>query len=212
MKRLFSLCAFASILLFSTLAIAQYQAPPPPPPNSYGPPPAQLSPPTLERNGFMWGFSVGGGTLTGENCSGEELECSESGAAVSVSIGAALQPKLGIMLDGSVVMIPLDHDYALNHVVSTIALQYWVSPNVWIKGGLGVGRFTISDPDGEQVGESQEGAAIMAGAGYEIYQGSSFVIDLQTRIAVVQYEISNESSSRSETFTNASVAVGFNWY
>ena len=53
------------------------------------------------------------------------------------------------------------------------------------------------------------GAAILLGAGYELVQGQSFVLDVQLRGAAVRYELANGTT---DTYTNASLSLGCNWY
>ena len=66
------------------------------------------------------------------------------------------------------------------HSISTFAIQYWVTPIVWLKGGGGIGNMRLIDESAGGVTFRQEsGFAIMGSGGVEIVQAANFALDLQ---------------------------------
>lgn len=187
-------------LLVPALAAAQpgaYAPPPPPPPPGYYAQPV-AAPPAV-RSGFLIGFSLGGGSIGCDNCE-ETLD----GVALDIHLGGMITPQLGLMFDGMGVAHSFEGGGTLISVVDTIAAQYWVTPQLWIKGGIGIGRMTINDADGEEVAESETGSAAMFGVGYELVSSRTFALDLQLRGAVAHYEDIDVQMG--------SLGLGLNWY
>ena len=88
MKKTMTLGALVSVLFVSSAALAQYgEPPPPPPPPAYAPPPTYAPPPAyqqprgLSRDGFLIGFSIGGGSISAE-CD-PSIDCTDQGMAAS---------------------------------------------------------------------------------------------------------------------------------
>lgn len=126
----------ALLLTSATAAVAQPAASPPPPPPGYGyaPPPPSFG--VVRREGFLIGFSLGGGAFSLADC--DDCE-SMDGVALDLHLGGMLTPRLALMFDGSGVAHSLEGGGSLVHVIDTVAAQYWVHPRVWLKGGLGFG-------------------------------------------------------------------------
>ena len=79
--------------------------------------------PVLQRHGFLIGFSVGAGTMLAD-C--EDCE-SLNGIGADFHVGGMIAPRLGLMLDTSLVSHP-DEGVTFSNIVNAIAAQYWVSP------------------------------------------------------------------------------------
>jgi hypothetical protein len=190
-------------LLVPAVAAAQPGAyapppPPPPPPGYYAQPVAAPAPPA--RRGFLIGFSLGGGSITCEECT-DSLD----GVAVDIHLGGMVTPRLALMFDGMGVAHSFEEGGGtLIHVVDTFAAQYWVTPRFWIKGGIGIGRLSVNDADGEEVAASETGSAAMFGIGYELMSSRTFALDLQLRGAVAHYDEGD--------IQMGSLNLGFNWY
>ena len=88
------------------------------------------------------------------------------------------------------------------------AAQYWLTPRLWIKGGIGAAHlsYDFSDAYGTQEQPIDNGAAIMAGIGYEVYATREFAVDLQGRIIEGSYK------GIDDQMTAGSIGLGFNWY
>jgi hypothetical protein len=193
-----------SLLLLTGTAAAQGYAqpgPPPPPPGyqqpNYGPP----APIGIQRDGFVIGFSLGAGVLTNDQCdSCESLE----GGALELHLGFMVTPQLALLVEGFGVS-HTEQNLTLSQTMGVVAAQYWLTPKLWIKGGLGSGHLSLSNDQGQELATSEEGAGAMIAAGYEVYQGRSFAVDVSLRSAAVSYE-------DADTVTQTAAAVGFNWY
>jgi hypothetical protein len=162
------------------------------------------------REGLMLGFGVGGGNISAECAADAGDVCDEVLEAGSFSgqIGLMIAPRLGVMLD----VWPMVHHedlLTITHVITTAAAQYWITPALWIKGGIGGAhaRFhydRLIFPDYDE--QTDTVAAVMVAAGYEIYAKRNLAIDLQLRGGTGFYE-EDEVKGHSAAFQ-----VGFNWY
>ncbi len=181
---------------FSRDAHAQQPAPP-----GYAPPLPYAPAPGLVRDGFAIGFGFGVGSMSCDGCN------SRSGVAVDFHLGFAVNPRLHLLIDGSSV----EHreatalgSFSQSHFVFALALNYFVKPNLWLRGGLGTGDMKLRDENRYVLGQGDAGTAVLFAVGYEVYQAGSLAVDLQLRGAVVAYD--------DNTITNSSVLVGINWY
>jgi hypothetical protein len=190
-----------AIVLMPAIAFAQY-APPPPPPGGggggyYAQPPQET--PGIHRRGFLIGFSLGAGTM---NCS----ECADSdalsGPGLDIHLGGMIAPNLAIMFDGWGVGHAFDGG-TIVHVMDTAAVQAWVMPQFWIKGGIGAGQLRINFDNGQSA-ESDTGLGLFGAAGFEVFQGYSFALDLQLRLGTVKYD--------GGSVNMGAITVGANWY
>ncbi len=204
--------AVVGAMLVSMAAQAQTYPPPPPPGGGYGAPPPgyapapQPPPPGVQREGLMFGISLGWGAIQSSDCS----DCEDlAGLGLALHIGGMLNPRLAIMFDGSGVGHPIENaDATLVHAVDTIAAQYWVSDSIWIKGGIGFGQLSIQYSDGTQ-DESELGGAVMGAVGIEVLQGRNFTLDVQLRGAAANYDT---EFGGSVTLSNGYILIGANWY
>jgi hypothetical protein len=149
----------------------------------------------IERKGFIFGLGVGGGKITCDGC--ESL----SGPAVEIHLGGMLTDKMALVFDGSGVSREED-GVTLTSVVAGAALQYWVSPRVWVKGGIGSGQVRASGNDIDV--SSERGLGFLGGIGVEVVQKKRFAIDLQARFTTAKIE--------GERTNNVFALVGFNFY
>ena len=194
----------SSFLLAGTAAAQGYAPPGPPPPPpayqqpNYGPPPAPMG---IQRDGFVIGFSIGGGLLTNDSCDTcDSLE----GPGAELHLGFMLTPQLALLVEGYAVS-HTESNITLTQTMGVLAAQFWVAPNMWLKGGLGSGHLALSNDVGEEFAVSEDGAGLMIAAGFEVYQGQAFAVDLSLRAAAVSYE-------DADTVTQTAATVGFNWY
>jgi hypothetical protein len=205
--RLIAGCVGA-LMLVGTMAIAQpgaAQPPPPPPPppgggapSPYYTPPPTYVPPSQGRQGLVVGFSVGGGEMVNTDCDNCE---SLAGFAFDFSIGGMLSPQLAIVYDAFGV-IRVENDAALTNATNTVAAQYWVTPIVWIKGGVGLSLVRLEFGNG--FADEEYGFGVTAGAGVELIHSDTFGLDLSGRVSHGTFDGGGLS--------NGAVLVGFHWY
>ena len=187
----------------------------------YGGGPGYAGPPTSQHAGgfwnrggrIMWGFSLG---LGGMNENGRQVECincsySTLAGQVSGHIGGFVGPRLALMgeLQGNIQTLSTDgfDDTTLVQSALMFAAQYWVTPQLWIKGGIGVANLRVEDSYYGTVAEVPEnGIALMGAVGYELLSARNFSIDLQGRLINGSYDSVNTNVS------GASIGIGINWF
>jgi hypothetical protein len=122
--------------------------------------------------------------------------------------------QLGIMLEvqgnGQTVDESQFGATSLIQTTAMVAAQYWVTPQLWIKGGVGAATLGYSYDDNfsgntSDVGKRAEGGAAMGGVGYELLSSRTFSIDAEARMIVGSYQDGQDVSA-------GSLGVGFNWY
>jgi hypothetical protein len=134
------------------------------------------------------------------------------GVEVDFHIGGMLSPRFALLFEvqGNGKTID-DNGYGATSLVQATAMiagQYWLTPQLWIKGGLGGASLSYSYDDGyDSVSdEIDQGMALMGGAGYEILSARTFSIDLQARLIAGSYD------GIDQQVTSGSIGVGFNWF
>ena len=151
------------------------------------------------------GMSVGDQTVTCNNCT-----TNPAAFEVSAHIGGVLSPQFALMLELQVntqTVSEVGYDTIfLTQSAAMVAAQYWISPRLWLKGGLGFAKLsnTASNTDAELVIDN--GGAALIGAGYELLSNRNLAIDLQGRFIVGSYDGINAKTS------SGTVGVGINWF
>ena len=84
------------------------------------------------------------------------------------------------------------------------ALQYWLTPQLWIKGGLGLASLRVDD--GVFVDDFGTGGAVMGAIGVELLSARNFALELQGRVIEGSY------NSLNDNVTSGTVGFGINWY
>jgi hypothetical protein len=189
--------AAALLLVGAAPAHAQYRRgyyyPPPPPPPAYG----------VYRQGLVLGFGLGFGALSAEGCG------DVCGGAFSAEghIGGMLNPQLALVFDAWTTVHPIPNtDTDTTNTLFTGALQFWVTPIFWLKGGVGLG-YTHQDSANFGQLTSATGTALMGAGGIEILQRWNFALDLQARLGHTFYSQADGGDVNTFAFM-----VGFNWY
>lgn len=186
-------------------------------PGPYGGPPpnAQLPGGFHNRQGRLtFGFQGGLGVMNDDigeiNCGNCDFNPISFGA--SGHIGGFIGPRLALMFElqvnGQQVSQEafIEDDAFLYQTAAMVALQYWVTPQLWIKGGLGLAHLEVQSRDGFFGGEIDNGGAILGGIGFELFSSRYLSVDLQGRLLNGSYEgIDNN-------ITAASVGIGINWF
>jgi hypothetical protein len=183
---------FATLLGDASSAQAQYGYPPPPPPRGF------------YRSGLLLGFGLGGGSISAEACA----VCG-GGFSGEFHIGGMVNPRLALMGDFWGVFHAWNlagYSGTTAHSISSFALQYWVTPIVWLKGGMGIGRMQLIDESSGGVTFGDEtGLALMGGAGVEVVQVANFALDLHLRLGHGFYSGGGDVNT-------VAFMVGLNWY
>ncbi|HWO24966.1 MAG TPA: hypothetical protein VNO30_39775 [Kofleriaceae bacterium] len=192
-------------LLFPSLAFAQYYS---------APPPASTFPGGFHnRTGrLIFGFSLGVGGMSDR---GGDIECanceySTLAGLLSGHIGGFLGPRFALMGEAQANMQTLAtdgfDDTTLVQTALMLAGQYWVTPQLWIKGGIGFANLQVEDSYYGTVSRPENGGAIMGAIGFELLSARNFSIDLQGRL------INGSYKGIDNNVTAGSVGIGINWF
>jgi hypothetical protein len=199
-------------LFFPSVALAQYYSPPPPS--------GQFGGGFHNRTGrLIFGGSIGASNMSSR---GSDLECrdydySPIGLQVAGHIGGFLSPRFALMgeLQGNFQTLSSDSftgdTTTLVQGALMLAAQYWVTPRLWIKGGLGfatmqVDRSYFGDGIVDESTVPENGTAIMGAIGYELLSARNFSIDVQGRLLNGAYK------GIDDNITAGSIGIGINWF
>lgn len=159
----------------------------------------------------MFGGSLGLGGMRDNGSGITNCDNCTNGLAIEFDghIGGMLNPRFALMfegqLNGRIVHSNLyDADTMLTQSAAMLAGQYWITPMLWVKGGLGFANLRAEDD--YFIVDYGSGLAILAGVGFEVLSSRYFSLDLQGRI------IDGAYNSGSDHVTALSVGLGINWY
>jgi hypothetical protein len=161
---------------------------------------------------LMFGFSLGLGGMsdngsaitTCDNCDFKPL----AGEA-DVHLGGMLSPRFGLMFEGQVNLQTIhssffNGDTTLTQSAAMFAGQYWLIPQLWIKGGIGFANLQVDDTFfTESLGS---GLAVMGAVGIELLSARRFALNLQGRIIEGTYNSGNDH------VTSGTIGLGFDWF
>ncbi|HTL38009.1 MAG TPA: outer membrane beta-barrel protein [Kofleriaceae bacterium] len=161
---------------------------------------------------LAFGFSLG---LGGMHDNGSAVtscnNCNYNPIAFEVDghVGGFLTPRFALMgelqTNGQTVHSDVyNGDTVLLSNTLMIAGQYWLSPQLWVKGGVGFATLQAQDDYFEQ--DLGNGSALMGGVGFEVFSARDLAVDLQGRIIRANYHGIDDG------VTSATVGVGINWY
>jgi hypothetical protein len=124
-------------------------------------------------------------------------------------LGGMLGPRFGLMLElqGNVQTVHSDFvngDSTLSQGAAMLAGQFWLLPQLWIKGGLGFARLTIDDRFVTE--DFGTGGALMGAIGIELISARNFALELQGRVINASYR------SLDDNITSGTIGIGINWY
>jgi hypothetical protein len=178
-------------------------------------PPAQLPGGFHDRaNRLTVGIGLGFGGMKSSDGAIDCASCDYNPVTAGVHghIGYMMNPRLGLMLElqanGQVLEDNFAQTATLVQGAAMFAAQYWVTPQLWIKGGIGAAHLSIAYDDGFGSGEEpvDDGMALLGGVGYEILSARNYSLDLQGRLFVGSYEgIDDQISS-------GTISLGLNWF
>jgi hypothetical protein len=152
---------------------------------------------------LVLGVGIGVGGLTADACG----DLCGAGLALEGHIGGMINPRAALMFDAWTVIHPIPNtDGDTTNTIYAGAAQFWLSPIVWLKGGIGLGNTRISS---NSVGTITDATALalMGAAGVEVVHSGPFALDLQGRIGHTFY-----SNADGGPITDYAFMVGFNWY
>ncbi len=177
-----------------------------------GPPNSQLPGGFHNRqNRLIFGFSGGLGYMNSD-AFGDLGSAGSVSGGVAGHIGGFLGPRFALLFEAQVnaqqisqERISVD-DIFLYQSAAMIAAQYWVTPQLWIKGGIGFAHLEEQTRDGFAGAEIDNGTAIMGAVGYEIFSARYLSIDLQGRLLNGAYK------GVDDNITAGTVGIGINWF
>lgn len=202
------LLSIAALALLEVPAAAQYAAPYPPPP-APAPAPYYAAPAPAVRTGLTFGVGLGVGGMESEDGPIECVDCDDSAAgSFDLHVGWMVSPRLALNFEvwGTAQALDAAADVSLVQVLVLGSAQYWVTPRVWVKGGLGTAHLSESYADSDEPNELDTGAAVMVAAGLELISRPHFALDLQLRAGSGTYEALDERISQ------GSLQLGVSWY
>ncbi len=172
----------ASVLLVPAVALAQNQP-------MYAPPPT--------HTGLTFEANLGFGLLRIANDNGDS-ESEGALGGLNLGIGGFLNPQMAVTVRASGVTYVEDGG-SLTQAFFGPSLQYWVTPNAWIGGGVGLGVARIVvDGFGS---DSETGFALDARAGYTFNPGSKHSFNISAEITPAFIE--------EATFTGIAILFGY---
>jgi opacity protein-like surface antigen len=149
---------------------------------------------------LLIGAGVGAGLF---RCSQDACGLATWALGFDVHLGRMVHPRLGLVVDGWVTSHPAQGAGVVD-AIATLGPRLWLSPTLWLWGGVGLGRSCIES----MLGESCElGLGFAAGVGYEIATADFFALDLEFRAGDIL-----ESEMSAPTATVMSVGLGFTWF
>ena len=197
-------------LLFPSLAFAQYYS---------APPPSSQHPGGFHNRAgrMIFGGSIG---LGGMEDSGQDIECSNCSSAsgqIAGHLGGFIGPRLALMGELQANFQTLESDRftgdttGLTQGALMLAAQYWVTPQLWLKGGIGfaslqVDRSYYGDGIVDESTIPENGFALMGAVGFELLSARFFSLDLQGRLLNGSYDEAGYN------ITAASIGLGLNWF
>ena len=195
----------ALVLFAPGLASAQRQG-------YYSNPPQQAPGGFQDRTGRpTWGGSIGLGGMHDDGSGITNCDNCANAPALELDghFGGMLGPRFALMAEvqlnaRTVHSSLLNGDTVLSQGALLGAAQYWIAPQLWIKGGLGFVQ--LQKDDAYVTYDYGTGLGIMGGIGFEIMSARYFAVDLQARIIEGAYNRGNDH------VTSGTVGVGVSWF
>jgi len=168
-----------------------------------------------DRTGRLaFGGSLGLGGMHDDFGDIDCANCDSVAVQLAGHIGGFVGPRLALMgevqLNGQTLQVNNDGtDTSLVQSALMFAAQYWVTPQLWIKGGIGFANLQVQDSDAFGVfaeSEPENGTALMGAVGFELLSAQFFSVDLQGRVLNGAYK------GIDDNITALSIGVGINWF
>lgn len=165
---------------------------------------------------LAWGGNIGLGAMHDDIGDIDCENCSDVSFEVAGHIGGFIGPRLALMAElqanGQTLSVG---DYGdtetLVQSALMVAAQYWLTPQFWIKGGIGFANLRLDwsaygDGIVDVSSQPENGLALLGAAGFELLSARDFSVDIQGRILNGSYDAINNN------VTGLSVGVGINFY
>ena len=164
-------------------------------------------------NRLIFGFSLMLGHLSDSegNIGGDSsVNYSTLSGGVSAHLGGFIGPRLALMAEvqGNAVTLSSDGYDDITLVQSALmgAAQYWITPQLWVKGGIGFASLDLDDSYYNDSAHIDSGMAIMGGVGFEVLSAQRFSLDIQGRLLAGSYD------GIDQQITSGSIGLGINWF
>jgi hypothetical protein len=187
-------------------------------PGYYNQPQQQQNPGGFhQRQGrLLFGASVGLGAMNDDVGDIDCTNCSDLSLQGALHVGGFIGPRLALMgeVQGNAQTLAVDSGGGTETLVQSalmIAAQYWVTPQLWVKGGIGFANLRVDwSAYGDGIIDAQtapeNGVALLGAVGYEVMSARNFSVDIQGRLINGSYDAIDNN------VTALSVGVGLNWY
>jgi hypothetical protein len=160
------------------------------------------------RLGFFGGLGVGAGVMglaCGPSCEGLDASAGASGHA-----GFLLESGLIVLYDASL-LAHLDDSplgpVRVYHSTHLLALQGWIAPRVWLRGGPGLAHLRIRHVG---IGSRAETVpALGAALGVEVVRADPTVIEGVLRVSAGFFD---EDDGQDDSVYTVSIGAGASWY
>lgn len=166
----------------------------------------------ITRKGFVFGTAAGVSSLrlSGRNI-GNETQAGLSFPNFKIGTMVGDRTALLMYLPGSIYAHKREgrqRDRGFEGILPSV--QYWVKNRWWLLGGAGLAMDAPAFYDIQEDSERKFyfGAGMIAGAGYEIWQGRRSALDVQLR---AHYGSVKRPEDRLNGYA-FSLLLGFNWY
>jgi hypothetical protein len=161
---------------------------------------------------LSYGFGLGvGGMYDGGSAITSCANCDVQPLAgeADFHIGGVLSPRLALLfeLQGNIQTVHSDAfngDTLLKQGAAMFAAQFWVLPQLWLKGGIGFANLQVDDA--YFLEDFGTGVAFLGAAGVELFSARNFALDLQGRVLQTSY------NSLDDNVTSATIGIGIDWY
>ncbi len=157
------------------------------------------------------GLSFGLGGLRDNGSGVTDCDNCTNGLAIGLDghIGGMLNPRFALLLESQVNGRTVhsnraDADTVLTQAALMVAGQFWITPQLWVKGGLGVANLRADDR--YVIYDYGYGLAVLGAVGFELLSARDFSVDLQGRLLDGAY------NAGTDHVTSATVGVGVNWF
>jgi len=165
-----------------------------------------------QREGFMFEFVVGGGSISIEDSAGIQTFDKSQGTFVfpDLKLGYMLNDNFAITLSmpGNIYEFQ-DNDRNFGGLIPSV--QYWVKNNWWIHGGIGlaIDSPALYDIKDDVNDDWNFGTAVMISTGYEFYKKKNFALNVQSKLVLGHASLDGDAERDAAIFN---VGLGFSWF